>query len=427
MEGIVVIEPLTPPVEIGPLGEYQYEFSVNLEGPPSINASYVWTIDGQNYTLELRGTRIVVLQANADWSSPVEETLSWATDVMIAVDGTEQRVGLNTNPRQVVKFDIKTDTAENTQYVMNQVYGWANRIFALPMWENESVLTVDHNIGDTTIQFDPAGWGHIEGGLIYLWGGDFHNYESVVIDSFGASNIVLSAPLTKKWGRGTRIAPIARGFLPRSTKLDYLTDGMVKGSFNFTVDSYQTSAVINTVAAPALLNGLEYYDEAPNWADILTHSFESDYVLLDRGYGRVVQEAINDYPVEVFRHSWLLGSRDEINLFKEFIKRREGRRVPVYIPTHKTDFVVVDATSVAVPLITVANSGYSTFIPVTSRRYGIRLEMVDGTVILRALLGMSKLDDNEVLTLDSGVGDYQPAQFRKVSLIKLCRLKSDSV
>ena len=98
--GITLAAPANPPTTYGMLESRLHNVSVNLDGPPVIEASFTFQFPDEAPTLSISGRRVVVFGLKPNWADGWLERLMWATDVLAARDGTEQRVSLRTKPRR---------------------------------------------------------------------------------------------------------------------------------------------------------------------------------------------------------------------------------------------------------------------------------------------------------------------------------------
>src|SRR5690348_6749724 len=86
-----------------------------------------------------------------NWSSPVEETREWMTDILKAADGTEQRTLLRGTPRVGVSFDIVMTDEQELQTLYQLLWARAGAVFALPCWWAKTRLEADVLAGATSL------------------------------------------------------------------------------------------------------------------------------------------------------------------------------------------------------------------------------------------------------------------------------------
>ena len=98
-----------------------------------------------------------ILPFEPNWSTPVQETLSWKTGTVMTQVGAEQRRALRREPRLGIQFESLL-TASDVSLLQSILMGWAGRTFAVPLWYGKSTLVGGAAAGaDFYLGLCPAG------------------------------------------------------------------------------------------------------------------------------------------------------------------------------------------------------------------------------------------------------------------------------
>ncbi|MBP8867649.1 MAG: hypothetical protein KBG62_06060, partial [Propionivibrio sp.] len=171
--GLILAAPTNPPTTYGMLESRLHDVSIGLDGPPVIEASFTFQFPDEAPTLSISGRRVVVFGLKPNWADGWLERLMWATDVLAARDGTEQRVSLRTKPRRSLEFSILVgrDDAALLDVLLSS---WQSRVYALPIWPDKAVLAATVTAGSTVIPLTTTNLEYEADGLLVI-GSDSRN------------------------------------------------------------------------------------------------------------------------------------------------------------------------------------------------------------------------------------------------------------
>ena len=111
---------------------------MSLDGPPVIEADFIFQFPDEAPTLSISGRRVVVFGLKPNWANGWLERLMWATDVLTARDGTEQRVGLRAKPRRSLEFSILVGSADAALLDV-LLSAWQSRVYACLLYTSRCV------------------------------------------------------------------------------------------------------------------------------------------------------------------------------------------------------------------------------------------------------------------------------------------------
>lgn len=426
-EGFGVIEPKLTPYTLNALEEIEYSVSVSETGPPSFNDSVSWVIDGTIYKVLVTGNRVVLWGFEPNWKTGVVETLSWKTSVVESYDGTEQRRQLRINPRR--KTEYSSVLSGDSVTMMNSLlFGWQSRLFALPIWTDETKLSLASNVGDTVLSLSTLNKSFSENNIGVLFN-SMRDFEVFEIRSKTDNGLELVEPLEREWQVGTRVLPIDLARTNQLQPFQYQTSNVLEISQEWNSSPGGTSLNINDTSPSDTFKGVELVDIKPNWRALVSVESEFGYEVFDGQVGGFDQVQTSKHASVYYKYQWVMKTKGAVQDFRDFLGRVKGRCKPFYIPTSTSDLQVVVDIELSSSVIYVKNCQLSKYVDVHPVRNAIVVYLKDGTTVKASVLGMSVVDDEtEVISLNTTFNSgYTVSDISRVSFMHLCRLKSDDV
>lgn len=425
--GITVQEPMLTPYSMAPIGLYTYTVTVSTVGPPAINATMTWTIDGVDYIVPVTGRRVVVFGFKPNWSNPVDETLEWATAIETAFDRSEHRIEQREEPRRILEYAAQVVGPE-TGLFENALFGWADRLFALPLWPEVSTLTAPAAIGATAISLDTADRSYVADGLLVIFQ-SAAVFEAIEIESVSSDAVTLKKGTERAWPVGTRVYPVMVSRLDGGANVRYIAEDKLELPVRFVGSPAEAPTRLPDVAPAITFNGVEVYTQGTNWISGVGVNVQADVDLLDAPSGVFSMRQRSGWPTIVKEHEWLNKTRAEQSMLRAFLKRRAGRLAPVWMPTGTADFkLLADVVQTDTTLL-VEDNGYAVMIDGHPARRHVLIQLRGGTNIVREIDNVAPQGDgtaNLTLTAAVGVG-FTRKQLRRISYLGLYRLASDAV
>ena len=170
-----------------------------------------------------------------DWSEPLIERLEWATDVLTARSGNEQRIGLRDGARRSIEYSILLGSDDERALGETLLAAGVDGLYDLPLWTDAVALVEPAQAGDTVLQVDDTACRElvVGGDALVLHGSQ---YEAVQIQAVGPMSITLAGPLTRDWPVGARLAPTEPARLLDDTLLEYSSDAVATARMRWTLD-----------------------------------------------------------------------------------------------------------------------------------------------------------------------------------------------
>lgn len=425
-EGIELSGQSSPPLVFNALHEREWQVAITTDGAAVLNTQIQWVFsNGSVAKLPITGNRITAFPWRIDWTDGVDEKLTWATDILQSESCAEQRRALRLTPRRNLSAKLFVDKRER-QFFDLAMFGWGSRVWAVPVWFDIQLTASAISAGAVLINCDTLNRDFRVGGLAMLLGETAFQFETVEILSITSTQLGLKRPVASNWAVGSRLYPVRTARLESSTKMRRMTDELQSTTVDF--------VVVEPCEWPAVMPATNYrgypvFDAAPDETDDLTSQYERLLLELDNGSAPVVVTDTAELSLPVIQHRWVLYGRTEHAVHRSLLYALNGRQKAVWIPTHADDLTLVTVVADAATAIQITAIGYTRFAQVKTGRKDIRLQLHNGTVYYRRIIGASEISaDIEQLQIDTPFGvQIFPADVYRISWMSLMRADSDSV
>lgn len=423
-EGMTLVGPGPPPTVFAANESRLYTLAVTPNGPPAVNASFVFVFAFDQARLLATGRRIVGWIFAPNWTQPVVERLEWLTDVLESHAGFEQRVRLRAGPRR--SFEYRVLAVSDTERVMleNLLLAWQARVFGLPIWTDVALAASTIPSGTTTIAVPTTHRDFEVGGLVGLIRGLMSEFAEIT--EVLPASVTLKSPLEKTWLEGTKIVPVHAARVQNDLGLTYLTDAIGQATVRFELeDEWLVAGATESLdyrGYPVLLT-------ATDWTDDVQTEYTRKLNTIDYLTGRRAIDDLSGIATVRRAQRWLLHGRAAIAAFRAWLAARAGRLTAFWLPSHQADLKVISPIGAFDSAITVENRGYATNVPGAVGRRDILIVTSAGSRYYRRITGATALTEaTESLAIESALGvPLLPEEIRQVSFLRLVRLESDAV
>ena len=431
LEGCVIAGPSEK--TFAPLESVVYALTVSLDGAPSFEGRYEFAFDTETRLLPVSGNRVILFPFDIDSSTGVRETLAWMTDVMGAWSGREQRVRIKAYPRRRLEYAHLLETSHQRALFQNLLFGWQHRTFTLPVWFDRTYLTAPLAQGANSLNVSTVHMDYDAGGLVILWL-DYRNYEIIEIEAVSAGAVSLKRPTGRLWPQGTQVMPARFATLPPQLSFTSLTNEMDEVKLVWQIKPEERS--INRLAYhtyPAY-RGVDVFDIRHNWSETPSTEVSRTEDVIDFGTGIAQTEANATGPQNTADFRALLFDRQEIAEFLGWIEQRAGRLNPVWVPSYKDDFELVQTASAIDTTLRVRDVGYKQFINMHPSRRDLFIQLHGGGIVYRRVTGVAAGEPletgeaTEVLSLNAALGaSLNVGDGHQISYLVFARLNNDNV
>ena len=434
------------PTDVFELDTVDFQVVVSTSGDPTIDGTFDVVIGGATISVPVTGSRIVMFPYQPE--APLKETLEFLTDILTHLDGTEQRVALRKNPRQVFDFNVFVDNDRERQRISNLLFDWQGRVFGLPVWTESTRITSDVAVNDLTINVESTADADYRVGELAIVIKDDDTFDALNVASFTGTSITFDSEITNTYTAADSdvlVMPLRSVF----------AESVVSRG------KEQTSVETFSVSFRAITNDADLAD-VTGWT---AHPTDSKVVLdgtvsgigLNVVTGRTKEQMIRrisvaessaglrtqsspwDRSKEESKLSIFVYDRANLWNVRQLLHALRGRQVSFYLPTFFPDVTVnTDITSGGATL-QIDNAGYTQFSGARVPRNLIRLTTNAGDEYIATVSSSSEIDaDNESLSvnviLKNGVSagptwpdNIAAADISRVDFVQKVRLASDVV
>ena len=238
-QGVGLSGGIQPPAQFAALQSSNYTLTVTLDGPPGITNEITFEFTGASAGLTITGKRLVLFSISPDWSEKVVEGYGYLTDVFTAYDDTEQRIQLLGYPARTLAFKPLVLEARDAAAMHALMFGWQNRVFGVPWWQDGQQLSSNILVGSNSIPVATSLRSFEVGGIVLLWI-DQHTWEVQQIQAMDATTITTENPLLNAWpANKTIVLPVRIGRLTNSEMIDVRAISVAEMSLKFTMETTQ--------------------------------------------------------------------------------------------------------------------------------------------------------------------------------------------
>jgi len=414
-EGITLIEPEATPTTFDPLESRIYVFNISTNGPPSINASFVFNFALEDPELIVIGRRVVV------WpfvpQTEHKEEMEWKTDIISSFRG-EQRLALREAPRQSFSYDFLLNEYQfsKAKAITTQ---WAHRVYGIPVW-SESTFVGAVASGTSSILLDTTNSDYRENDIVILWESDT-KFEAIQTLDIPADRVNLKLATENTYSNAyiipLRFARTLQGMSYRRSSTNYIE---TTGTFLVT-DNKDIAAGI----------GYDVYlgeDVIPQQTIILgslSEKISRAVDLFDNGSGPIEVDIRNAWVNSILSITFDTLTREERWEARKWIHSRRGKQKSFWLPSWNPDLTVLEDVGTASSSITCLPIGYALYYSLKD----IMFQLNNGDRYYNRILSASTdIDGNEVLSLSSNLGfDLVVAEVDFICFMSHVRFNSDNI
>lgn len=424
------------PQTFAPLQSKFFSLAITLQGSPSFLGTYTFTFDTEAAGLAVAGTRVVAWPFAHNWgAAALTESFAWLTDIITAKKGAEQRRQIRGHERRTVEIEsliaASNDVRENARAVRSLdalLFGWQDRVFALPIWQDQTFLDTAAEAGAITVECDTVTRDFDDGGLCVLWR-RFDDYEIAEIETVADDSITLKRGLNGSYAAGVKVFPVRLATMPDNLQVEEITAAVHSLRVVFQIETDEITTRRMVAGDRVTYRGADVYLRKNSATDTgQAVGVESVFDVRDYDTGRRRQKRRETAGRRVTDFRALFSSRAEIVDFLAWLRTRAGRLRGVWAPTYKFDFEIKEAANESASSLRVENFGYSQMYAQHPARRDVAIMFNDGTVLFRRITGSSVDGDDEIISFDEEFGrDIEIDDVDRVSFLTFRRLDQDGV
>jgi len=418
------------PYAMPPLQELTYDITVGTSGPPNINVEVQFDFSNVTDPLPILITGKRAVKFDIVPEVPVNETWEWLSDLMIATDGTEQRIALRGEmPRVELNLKVKFDSSESIRRFYSDLASSVGRLW-IPEFQYATRTTAASASGSLQVYFD--------GTQTDIRAGDYVLIQTPVtailveVKTLNASGGLVSSPLVADIPANSLIMPGSPALIDNQTSIDRYAVNQAAETTLICKMIRQRSALTrtgSTVTLPTFL-GSPVVDKRPLADELVKDEVSTGQVSIDN------QTGLPDI-ISRWDYSRIGGPRtfkvnrikapDEMDYWKTVFAYCRGQARKFWMPTYRDDMKLAVAPSDATTTYTIEGTQYAEKIwPIITHRY-IEIETASG-IHRTQITGASVTGSNTIILLTTPLPTG--AGWRNVSRISYLlpvRLNDDKI
>ncbi len=407
-------------------GGLSLELEVSTSGQPVVDTTLDFVFNTVPQTIQVPITLRRVVLFSIQPEMPYTERLQWLTEVLRRINGSEQRISLRKSPRQSFEWDFILRDGIERAFFHNILFDWQARVFGLPMWKELTRTSSAVLAADTTISVQTTDYADYRVGGLFLIFSDKNTFDVLEVSSITSNSIVAVSGTNNAYDVGALVMPLRTGTAKAAISGSRFIVGDAKTSIQFTVT--ENDVDLADLSAFNSYNGKLLLDTCNSVRGSTAERFEQDIIDIDFATGLRDQYSPWANGKRITQLALLAKGAQGLWEHRQMLYALRGKQVSFYLPTFTKDFEP-DGDITAGTIINVKNVGYTQFIQSRAPRNVLRIEFSNGDADeIREILSSVEVDSTrEALTVDSSVATHLESEIKKMSIVELVRLDSDSI
>lgn len=394
-------------------------------GPPTIRGDITFTFTALgDFDIPVVGVRAVMIPFSPE--APMVERLRWATDVMVKLNGYEQRAALRDSPRQFFEVTYALDGHE-CRALATILFDGQGRQGGFPLWHESTVLTSAIGIGDTVAQVESTAYADWRVGSVGIAWADSENFEALQVASVAGASVTFASPFTAAFPAGSLVMPVRAAYFEEFVRGSRQPLRLQRLSVKFAV----TENVVDlaSVAAFPAYQGKVFLSESNMVEGEFADVMERDREDVDARVGTFYSYSDWGASRRGSAKKFYCSSRRRLWEVRQLLHSLKGRATSFYLPTFWPDLEPTDDLSSASAILQIKNVKYVALVQDRSPLRDVRVVLVNGTTITRRVLSSVEVSAaTEELTVDANWGaDVALADIDRVEFVEKVRFDSDEV
>jgi hypothetical protein len=355
-------------------------------------------------------------------------------------DGSEQRRQPRLYPRRMFEYSVLPQSQVLQTRLENFLWGKSDEAMIVPIWTDAQRLTTAATSGTATVTVNTVTYDYDTNGYVILWRSP-SSYEVVAIDSLNSTTLTLEENLVSTWPIGTIVAPARLGRLTQQMQGTQIAHNLRPYKLIFEIDeaSYSTNRITALSPTQYLSRDTFEFPTVPTSteaSDDLDFGYDQSYAIIDAQTGAVALDTgARPTPTLLIPYAQKFANRTQISEWWGFLDRRQGRRVPFWMPSWEKDFQPVTITNGVSGAIDYEANGYADWIDAASGRKDIAIiYLAQGQVYaqghhqrVRITAATNNGDGTETINCPLNFVYEEDKNLIRVSFLRFCRMESDTV
>jgi len=406
--------------------------NVSTSGDPKVDDTLDFVFDvPATISIPIELDRIVLFELPPEM--PYVETLEFLTDVLGHKDGTEQRIALRKNPRQLFTWNfILEDGLERTR-VHNFLFDWQHRIFGVPQWHELTRLTAAASIDDFTVTVQTTDYAdyrtdEAKGNLVLIYAEDGSFYDVLPLNSLTTTTLTFESGLLNDYPVGAIVCPLRTGVLTDSLTGSRFPTADARLRLDFRV--LDNDGDLGDVSAWPAFNSKVLLDDCNVVRGTFGEKFERRINVIDGQTGATEQES--PWPVNrrVSRKTFRAVGKQGVWDVRQLLHALKGQQVSWYLPSFSEDLIPDSTLNSGSNQLNIVHVGYTRFVQSRNGRNIIRITFNNGDPpLVRTVTGSTESSPtSEQLVLDdTWPSSYTVDDVDRIEFVEKVRFDTDRI
>ena len=358
-----------------------------------------------------------------DWTAPVRESIAFGTLVDQAPQtGATYHRAIADTARRRLAFEVLS--AGRERRAADMLLAGHSGVWQLPIWPDVQAVRAPLVGGTDVVGCDTAGFDFRVGGRALIWRA-VNEFEVVTIAEIGADYLALDQGVNGSWRRGDHLYPLRLAYVDQGAEEISLSDNVGRRSLAFTIAEPSDWPVLDGLPA---YRGHAVLDHRPDESEDPRNGQGRLIDIADNGTGPLLEFDLAGLSFNTRQTHWSLFGRPEHTWFRSLLYLLRGRSTPVWLPSWAPDLLLAAPLASDSVSLVVGWAAYTLAGRQKPNRRDLCIELNDGTRYFRRVLDAAEAGEQEVLTLDSALGEsIAPEHVRAVSIMALSTLASDEI
>jgi hypothetical protein len=420
---------ISPPQVFKAIEFKSITFQLNNAAPLIVDADILFNFtEGTGY-FSFNSERYSIIYMVPD--VPVEEVWQWRTDIIVANDGSEQRIAARTNPRRSITYSVGIDDADGWRTQFKRMWSDINSSVYLPFWQYATRITAAAALGDFTLSLDPTRTDLREEEFVLIVGRNIRQLAKVTL--LTSDTVTLDVPLEADVVVGDLITPVFPCLIDSKSRM--MMRQTHTGALSITGNSIQPREQLQR---PGASPSFTYYEglivlDRSQLVDQsgIEYSFDGGSKTLDNLTGVRTLYAPWAHPQIEGPRSFLVPRGRlplEMDYWRGFLDAMRGRQGAFYLESMREDFETeIDPTPGSTALTLVGTDYSGLYFPYEAFKV-LAIRTAAGVHYSRVLTATENVDGNDELVLDIALpvgAGWETIE--RVSMLVKMRLASDEV
>lgn len=362
-----------------------------------------------------------------DWSTNVQVTYEFMTEIITSRAGKEQRIAKRDDPRLMIEYST-TVADRDLRATLGLLAADQDTMTLMADWVQPMSLAAAVSAGSTLVIVEDAeGWMRSTTGIIFVWEEDGRTRSAnSVISSRSGNNVTLTLSMPTDIPLHAHAYRMWTGHLNTSIGGSFAGDRMAEVKVIFDVDpGFENFAAIP--AAPETYGGYELLSLEPDWSRPFDAEFIGNLEVLDYGFGRKAFTRPVAFNSRLMKFGYMLDGRDEVDYFVNLFCRMSGQQGEFRMPTFTEDLSLRSAASSGDTQIRVIGSDVAANFGSSTIYDAIVIFLMDGTRIMRTVSSMTPTGDDTLIDLTSTMPTVALDDVDRISWMPVWRFASDQL